>query len=940
MNVDYLCREEFDRFVERFPFIRKITSVHLHQTKDLKAKAFAGARSMDELAHEHMDRYGLQDFAQHVTIDPEGRIWLGRNWNLPPVSAAGHNGNDQSGPFMVTIVGDFDPGGEKLTLQQHESLLHVIARVQVHADLGPDMLVFRRELTAGTGPGATIDKQQILSDLRTVHVCLKQKRSENGSKQMVHSPFSDEAMQWNRILSRFQATARTGRDRVEEIPERENPMSFVQTPNGPDQRSGVAVASTDSQRLAESQLTLEMIDALQPHAVNLSQGRFSTSGHMQTYSIDVDAIFNEHIPQALEDARRAHKKLHLLFYAHGGLVSEKNALLHAHSQLDWWRDNYVYPVFFIWETGFLEILYQLISGENSRARAMTRQWITDPVIDKLVRQLGGPTVWQGMKSSAQRSTDAVGGAAYVADRLQDLCNQAGADLLLHAVGHSAGSIFLSHFLPCALQRNIPAFESMQLLAPAITVADFSERLAPLLHNQRIRNSTIFTLRRNYEERDPTARIYNRSILYLLHYGLEPEPQTPILGLEISLRQADPTLQKLLGVTRPQNENAQVVWAPTGAVVEGQSACQAKTHVDFNVDPPTMNSVLRRILHIDDHAQITPYPGTQEARSLFAWDSQFDWPPGLEWLRNGKTPSPTQTQTPSSVQTTTSHQIITRRRRSLCVGINTYRTNPLSGCVSDAKRWDETLQGMGFEPAILLLDQDATRNRIMAELEKLITNSHAGDVLVFQYAGHGIQLPDVSGDEADGDTPLKDEALCPHDFDSGAFLIDDDIAEILKKLPADVNLTCFFDCCHSGTISRFAVGVSSQAAGRSVDERPRYLEPTPALVQAHIRFRRQQPTSRMMMSRGPENMREVVFSACQSQEVAWESGGQGEFTLRATDLLRKGQMNSGSNAQFIEAVVQAFGSTPRQHPNLDCAPGLRSQPLLEALAETSQNLHVV
>ncbi|MEZ4633793.1 MAG: hypothetical protein R2856_02235 [Caldilineaceae bacterium] len=94
---------------------------------------------------------------------------------------------------------------------------------------------------------------------------------------------------------------------------------------------------------------------------------------MQTYSVDVDAIFNEHIPQAVEDARRIGKKLHLLFYAHGGLVSEKNALLHAYSQLDWWRDNYVYPVFFIWETGFVEILYQLMRGENSRARSLTRE---------------------------------------------------------------------------------------------------------------------------------------------------------------------------------------------------------------------------------------------------------------------------------------------------------------------------------------------------------------------------------------------------------------------------------------------------------------------------------------------------------------------------------------------------------------------------------------
>ncbi|MEZ4831544.1 MAG: caspase family protein [Caldilineaceae bacterium] len=526
-------------------------------------------------------------------------------------------------------------------------------------------------------------------------------------------------------------------------------MAFVQIPTDRDQKFDTTRATDGHERVAEPQLTLEMIDTLQRFAVNLTQGRFSTCGHMQTYSVDVDAIFNEHIPQAVEDARRTGKKLHLLFYAHGGLVSEKNALLHAYSQLDWWRDNYVYPVFFIWETGFVEILYQLMRGENSRARSLTREGITDPVVDKLVRQLGGPTVWQGMKSSAQRAADVAGGAAYVADRLQDLCRAAGSDIALHAVGHSAGSIFLSHFLPCALQRNIPAFESVQLLAPAITVSDFSERLAPLLRSGRIRNSTIFTLRRNYEERDPTARIYNRSILYLLHYGLEPEPETPILGLEISLRQADPTLQKLLGVSGRQDGRAQVVWAPTGSVIEGRSACQAKTHGEFSVDPSTMNSVLRRIIDINDNTHIIPYPGTREARSLFAWDNQFDWPPGLEWLLNGQKPSTEQAETPTSTPTKTSHLIATRRRRSLCVGIDDYSTRPLSGCVSDAREWDKTLQRLGFEPATLLLDRDATRARILSELEKLITNRQAGDVLVFQYSGHGIQLPDVSGDEAGG-----------------------------------------------------------------------------------------------------------------------------------------------------------------------------------------------
>ncbi|MEZ4633791.1 MAG: hypothetical protein R2856_02225 [Caldilineaceae bacterium] len=56
------------------------------------------------------------------------------------------------------------------------------------------------------------------------------------------------------------------------------------------------------------------------------------------------------------------------------------------------------------------------------------------------------------------------------------------------------------------------------------------------------------------------------------------------------------------------------------------------------------------------------------------------------------------------------------------------------------------------------------------------------------------------------------------------------------MPIGVNLTCFFDCCHSGTISRFAVGVSNQPLSRAIDENPRYLEATTTLTEAHVRFR--------------------------------------------------------------------------------------------------------
>jgi hypothetical protein len=74
------------------------------------------------------------------------------------------------------------------------------------------------------------------------------------------------------------------------------------------------------------------------------------------------------------------------------------------------------------------------------------------------------------------------------------------------------------------------------------------------------------------------------------------------------------------------------------------------------------------------------------------------------------------------------------------------------------------------------------------------------------------------------------------------------------------------------------------------------------------------------------MREVVFSACRSVEVAWESNGQGDFTRLATKLLAAGA-DGMSHLDFQRAVTRAFGATPRQHPVLDCAPSRRAAALL-------------
>jgi hypothetical protein len=267
-----------------------------------------------------------------------------------------------------------------------------------------------------------------------------------------------------------------------------------------------------------------------------------------------------------------------------------------------------------------------------------------------------------------------------------------------------------------------------------------------------------------------------------------------------------------------------------------------------------------------------------------------------------------------------------------VGIDAYPApeHRLGGCVNDAHAWAAALRGLQFDVR-LLLDGQATRAGLEQALRGLLAQSRPGDVLVFQFAGHGTHVADLDGDEADG----RDEALCPVDFASGALFIDDDVAAVFEQLPAGVSLTCFTDCCHSGTNTRFAAGRSRAATALPAGARARFVPPTAVLEAAHRHYRRGM-RSGSVSTGGREAMRHVKFSACRDDEVALESGGSGDFTLRAVRVLQSG-LHGLTNAGFLDAVRREFGSAARQEPLLDCSTEARTALLLQPWAGGRQQV---
>ena len=927
----------FDELLSTYPFTRRVDAVHFHHTWRPNHSQYRGYDTIVSMWRYHTEVQGWSDIAQHLTIAPDGVLWTGRSWNQPPCSASGHNGNRLSGPFMIEVIGDFDIGHDRFEGDQRDAALHVVRALQTKFQLPLESLRFHNEMSPKTCPGSSLTRSTMMEDLRRLGAePPTRKPAARKARPKGDRPFGDEALAVHDLIGTLNAASRETPDPLDaELVEGEEAFVLSAAPSG---RVPAGVRGGGS----SEDLTPEMLHQLRPHVVNLSQGRFSKEGLFQTDTGDVDAIFEQHLPRWVEGLPASDRPPKLLFYAHGGLTSESAGLWTAHQQVEWWMANQVYPIFFVWETGFLETIKQLLFRSREQIqRAVPRDiwdFTTDPLIEAFCHTAGGVQIWSGMKRSAEQASAELGGARYVAERLKGFLDTQPSPVELHAVGHSAGSIFHAHFVPTVLDVGAPGFASMHFLAPAIRTDAFLRQLSPLLGNG-VNHLSLFTMNKDLERDDDCGKVYRKSLLYLICNALEAERRTPILGLEASLR-GDPELKKLFGLDGNSSNVGEVVWSNTASDT-GRSASRSTVHGGFDNDRATMNSVARRVLNLQDTDALKrdfPEEATRGLRDI--WSQPMDWPEELRFLARqpmvsaGAQSSTGQgaagSATGGSLPQRAAATVGQGRKRALCIGIDQYATAPLAGCVADARAWSQALTALGFDDQIMLLDQQATRAGILDALTQVVTSSRAGDVVVFQYAGHGTTLPDLDGDEAGEDTPDHDEALCPFDFAEGKFVIDDDVAEVFRQLPDEVNLTCFIDCCHSGTISRFAVGGPVPVDDGT--KRARYMVATPGMEQAHREFRQRAGGHRALAPRGPETMQEVVFSACLSQEVAWETGGHGDFTVKATDALRAG-IDGVTNEQFQDLVSRAFGAQARQHPLLDCAKAARGRGLLKPLVMT-------
>lgn len=255
------------------------------------------------------------------------------------------------------------------------------------------------------------------------------------------------------------------------------------------------------------------------------------------------------------------------------------------------------------------------------------------------------------------------------------------------------------------------------------------------------------------------------------------------------------------------------------------------------------------------------------------------------------------------------------RHALLIGIDQYpnfpRQNQLHGCVHDITAMGRVLtEHFRFPPANLqwLVNGEATRDGILSAMGQMLDTVDDDEVVVVHFSGHGSQVLDIDGDEADG----YDETIVPYDSGRGNSrnrdITDDEIGVWLRRLGERTpRVTLIFDSCHSGTITRdpFAARV-----------RRLPLDPRPPT---------QPPWSPAGSARGSAGERYTLFAACRDDESAHEmspaaTGGveHGALSFHLCRELVRSRAGMPCREIFERVAAQITACFRHQHPQLEGA----------------------
>lgn len=234
---------------------------------------------------------------------------------------------------------------------------------------------------------------------------------------------------------------------------------------------------------------------------------------------------------------------------------------------------------------------------------------------------------------------------------------------------------------------------------------------------------------------------------------------------------------------------------------------------------------------------------------------------------------------------------------------------LNACEADAGDMADIAKTQKFMIKTLLT-KAATRATVSEEIAKAAKLLKPGDILLLTYSGHGGQLPDLNGDEPDG----NDETWCLYDGE----LVDDELYSLLGKFANGVRVLVFSDSCHSGTAVK-AVYYHGIAAARSSGSslalvRYRAMPPDVALRTYRKNKEFYDPILKKAdLEKAQQTVKASVLliSGCQDNQYSSDGNFNGLFTGTMLQVWNQGKF-VGSYRKFHKSIVQRM--PPDQTPN--------------------------
>lgn len=374
---------------------------------------------------------------------------------------------------------------------------------------------------------------------------------------------------------------------------------------------------------------------LRPHVVNVgNDGRLREGGSFGMNAADLERIFTHDIRPAMANWPRKR----LLLYAHGGLVSEAAAVQRLAEYRPALLAQGVYPLAFVWHSDYWTTLSNMLQDAVRRRRPeglldAAKDFMLDRLDDGLeflARTLTGKASWDEMKENALGASRTDHAAHRVAAHVAALARDV-PELEIHIVGHSAGAILHAPLLSL-LTGPAPGHgltvKTCTLWAPACSMDLFGQHYLPAIEAQRLERFALYALSDKAERDDNCARIYNKSLLYLVSDAFEARPRipairdgVPLLGMEKFIN-GNRKLQALI-----RQGQADLVVSPNDAPDGTAAAARARAHGGFDDDPNTVLGTFLRITSAAGAAQPKaaarrkPAPGLHFNRSAASLRAQ-------------------------------------------------------------------------------------------------------------------------------------------------------------------------------------------------------------------------------------------------------------------------------------------------------------------------------